>query len=468
MNGKYEELLAKSLGFVLSSSLPIRPMEGRMLFFCGGNQMNEIKGYVTRSVLSTLGLSLYILADTFFIANGVGVLGLAALNIAMPLFNLLTGLGLLLGMGGATLFALKGGKGNYFSQLLIVGGIIGLIFTLMGLFSSRFLALLLGASGATVDLTTMYMRFILVMAPFFIINNLCLAFIRNDQNPQLAMKAMICSSIFNMIFDYIFVFPLNMGMAGAALATVLSPVLSLAILSTHRNFSKRRISLSWVKPQFMTIIKSIQLGLSSFLAEMSTGVSILVFNQVLTGLGGDIAIAAYGVLANILVVALSLFTGVAQGIQPLISRAVSKKETQTVQNTLNFGLRTSFVMAVALYLILFFLKYPIISAFNRENDPMLIQLAAYGIPIFFLSLFGSSLNLVFSIFFSAIGHAKQAFALALFRGYFFLVPLVIVLAGILGLTGAWVSLPITEGLTLLFSFYFLQQYRKTNISPTRM
>ena len=166
--------------------------------------MNEIKGYVTRSVLSTLGLSLYILADTFFIANGVGVLGLAALNIAMPLFNLLTGLGLLLGMGGATLFALKGGKGNYFSQLLIVGGIIGLIFTLLGLFSSRFLALLLGASGATVDLTTMYMRFILVMAPFFIINNLCLAFIRNDQNPQLAMKAMICSSIFNMIFDYIF------------------------------------------------------------------------------------------------------------------------------------------------------------------------------------------------------------------------------------------------------------------------
>ena len=83
-----------------------------MLFFCGGNQMNEIKGYVTRSVLSTLGLSLYILADTFFIANGVGVLGLAALNIALPIFNLLTGLGLLLGMGGATLFALKGRSGG--------------------------------------------------------------------------------------------------------------------------------------------------------------------------------------------------------------------------------------------------------------------------------------------------------------------------------------------------------------------
>lgn len=424
--------------------------------------MNEIKGYVTRSVLSTLGLSLYILADTFFIANGVGVLGLAALNIALPLFNLLTGLGLLLGMGGATLFTLKGRRGDYFSQLLIVGAAIGLFFTIIGVFFSYDLALLLGASRATVELTVMYMRFILVMAPFFILNNLCLAFIRNDQNPQLAMKAMICSSLFNIVFDYIFVFPMNLGMAGAALATVLSPILSLMILSTHRKFSKRQLSLTWSIPELRTITKSVQLGLSSFLAEMSTGVSILVFNQVLIGLGGDIAIAAYGVLANILVVALSLFTGVAQGIQPLISRAVNKGDTPTVKKVLNFGLRTSFLMAVGLYLLLFFLKYPIISAFNRENDPILIQLAAAGIPIFFLSLFGSSFNVVFSIFFSAIGRAKQAFALALFRGYIFLIPLVIVLAGIFGLTGAWVSLPVTEGATLLFSFFFLRQYDKSS------
>lgn len=430
--------------------------------------MDEIKGYVTKSVLSTLGLSLYILADTFFIANGVGVLGLAALNIALPLFNLLTGIGLLLGMGGATLFALKGRSVNYFSQLVIVGGFIGLLFTALGLFFGRPFALALGASGATVDLTTLYMRFILTMAPFFILNNLCLAFVRNDQNPQLAMKAMLLSSFFNIIFDYIFIFPLDMGMAGAALATVLSPVLSLAILSTHRNFSKRQLSLSWVKPQLKTVTKSIQLGLSSFLAEMSTGVSILVFNQVLLGLGGDIVIAAYGVLANILVVALSLFTGVAQGIQPVISRAANKKEPLTIQKNLIFGLKTSFIMAVIFYLILFFLKYPIIAAFNSENDPQLIQLAAYGIPIFFISLFGSSLNVVFSIFFSAIGHAKQAFALSLFRGYFLLVPLVIILAALWGLTGAWISLPITEGLTLFVSFFFLRKYQKAAINASKL
>jgi Na+-driven multidrug efflux pump len=257
-------------------------------------------------------------------------------------------------------------------------------------------------------------------------------------------------------------------MGGAALATVLSPVLCLLILSTHRHFSKRSLSLRWAIPKLKTVTQSVQLGLSSFLAEMSTGVSILVFNLVLIGLGGDIAIAAYGVLANILVVALSLFTGVAQGIQPLISRAANKEDRTTIQKTLAFGLRVSFVMAVGLYLVLFFLKYPIISAFNRENDPILIRLAAAGIPIFFLSLFDSSLNVVFSIFFSAIGHAKQAFTLALFRGYFFLIPLVLVLANFWGLTGVWASLPITELMTLLFAAYFLRQYQKASKKDSTM
>lgn len=425
--------------------------------------MKELRGYVTRSVFSTLGLSLYILADTFFIANGVGVLGLAALNIALPLFNLLSGLGLLLGMGGATLFSLNKGKNNYFSQLMVAGAVIGLFFTVLGIFFAQPIAGLLGASNDTIAYTTTYMRFIMVMGPFFILNNLCLAFVRNDQNPQLAMKAMISSSVFNIVFDYVFVFIFHMGMAGAALATVLSPVVSLLILSTHRKFPKRKLALSWAIPQLGTVWKSTQLGLSSFLAEMSTGVSILVFNQVLLSLSGDIAVAAYGVLANVLIVGLSLFTGVAQGIQPLVSRAASIKDDKTIQQILRYGLKISFSLAVLLYIVLFFFKYPIIQVFNRDSNQLLTEIAAFGIPIFFLSLFASSFNVVFSIFFSAVGQAKQAFVLALARGYFLLIPLVIVLAYGFNLLGVWISLPLTELITVGMSFFFLRQYRQLHI-----
>ena len=210
--------------------------------------MKEVRSYVLRSVLSTLGLSVYILADTLFIAKGVGNLGLTALNIALPLFNLLNSLGLLLGMGGATLFSLRGAKDNYFSQLLLVALSVGVLFTLSGIFFVEPIAQGLGASAATLNLTVLYLRFILIMAPFFILNNLVLAFVRNDGNPQLAMMAMLSSSLFNIIFDYLFVFPINMGMAGAALATVLSPVVSLAILSLHRKKPQRKLQLQLTRP----------------------------------------------------------------------------------------------------------------------------------------------------------------------------------------------------------------------------
>lgn len=421
--------------------------------------MKEIKGYVTRSVLSTFGLSLYILADTFFIANGVGTLGLTALNIALPLFNLLNGLGLLLGMGGATLFVLKKGK-TYFSELLLTGILLGVVFTFLGLTAVRPLATLLGASTATLHLTSTYLRFILVMAPFFICNNLVLAFIRNDNNPQLAMKAMLFSSLFNIIFDYIFVFPLKMGMAGAALATVLSPVLSLLILSSHRKKANRRLVFKFTKLRIKTITRSAQLGLSSFLTEMSTGISILVFNQVLLSLSGDIAVAAYGILANILLVALALFTGVAQGVQPLISQATANKEMQKVFYYLYYGFKVSFTLALLLYLIVLIFKIPIVAIFNSENNSALAKLALNGLPLYFLALFGACFNIILSIFFAAVGKAKQSFIIALLRGYLLILPFVILLGKTFGLTGVWLSLPLSEGLTLVIAIFLFIQLKK--------
>lgn len=428
--------------------------------------MKEVRSYVTKSVLSTLALSAYILADTLFVANGVGNLGLTALNIALPLFNLINGLGLLLGMGGATLFSLKGGKNNYFSQLFATAIVIGLIFSCASIFWVTPIAKLLGASSATLPLTVTYLRFVLLLAPFFILNNLVLAFVRNDGNPQLAMMAMLSSSLFNIVFDYIFVFPLNMGMAGAALATVISPILSLTILSLHRKKPQRKISLAFARPQFSTISRSVQLGLSSFLTEMSTGVSILIFNQVLLSLKGDVAVAAYGVLANIVLVGLSMFTGVAQGIQPLISRAAAKKDQAAVQGYLRYGLKIALLLAVVLYGILLVFREPITGFFNRNQDPVLTQLAVAGIPIYFLSFFASSSNILLAIFFSAVGQAKQAFTIALLRGYLLIIPAVLLASKLAGITGVWSSLPVTEVVTMVVAYGLLYRYRKL-IAPKK-
>ncbi|WP_409021691.1 MATE family efflux transporter [Dellaglioa sp. P0083] len=420
----------------------------------------ELSGYVTRNVLSTLGLSVYLLADTYFIANAVGTTGLAALNIVLPLFNLLNGVGLLLGIGGATLFSIlkiKDQKASQkiFTQVLIVGIIFGLSFSILGFLFMKPLLYFLGANAGTYKLAAEYLTYILLAAPFFACNYLVLSFIRNDNNPHLSMVAMLVSSLFNIIFDYIFMYPLHLGMGGAAMATAVSPIVALAILTFHRKKEGRLLTLQRTSIHFKTIKKVVQFGFPVFLTEMSTGVSIFAFNLVILSLAGNTAVAAYGIIANIVLVALSLFNGVAQGIQPLLSREFGIQNWPEVKQILRFGLIVSFIIGTILYLTLTFEKDPIIALFNNSNNQELIHYAEIGIPIYFLSLFGSSLNVVFSMFFSAIGEPKHALILAILRGYVLLLGLLFIFAHFFNLTGVWVALPVTELIIVVISTIFL-------------
>lgn len=428
-------------------------------------EKKELTGYVSRNVLSMLGLSLYILADTYFIANGVGPYGLTALNLALPIFNLINGLGLLLGMGGATLFSLKKsaapelGK-KYFSQLGIISIAVGFLFVLCGLFLAEPLALLLGGGADTLPYLMTYLRVILIAAPFFILNNFVLSFVRNDNNPHLTMVAMIASSLFNIVFDYLLVFPLGLGMFGAALATAASPILSLLILSMHRRKPNRLLGLAWTRPAWKTIRESVKLGVPSFLTEMSNGISILVFNIVLLSLAGDIAVAAFGVLANIFLIGLSMFTGAAQGIQPIVSREFGKKNLPAVIEALKFGSLVSLGIGIVLYVVMIIFRLPVIQFFNSTNNQELIRYASQGIPIYLSSFLFSGMNVVFSIFFASIAKPNYSFVLVLLRGYLLIIPAVFVMGNALGLIGVWSSLPLVELSAFLVSLFLLLKTRK--------
>lgn len=428
-------------------------------------EKKELTGYVSRNVLSMLGLSLYILADTYFIANGVGPYGLTALNLALPLFNLINGLGLLMGMGGATLFSLNKsaapemGK-KYFSQLGLISIILGLLFTVCGVFFVEPLAVLLGGGTETLPYLMTYLRVILIAAPFFVVNNFALSFVRNDNNPHLTMVAMIGSSLFNIVFDYLLVFPLGLGMLGAALATAASPVLSLLILTMHRRKANRLLSIEWTRPVWKTVKESVKLGVPSFLTEMSNGVSILIFNIVLLSLAGDIAVAAFGVLANIFLIGLSMFTGAAQGIQPIVSREFGKKNFTTVAEALKFGSLVSLSIGVVLYAAMVIFKLPVIQFFNSTNNQELIGYASQGIPIYLFSFLFSGLNIVFSIFFASIAKPDFSFILVLLRGYLLIIPAVFIMGSSFGIIGVWSSLPVVELLVFFVSLVLLLKTSK--------
>ena len=201
--------------------------------------LRDFSKYVSLNILGMIGVSFYILADTYYIAKALGAIGIAALNFAIPAFSIVHGIGLMIGIGGAARFGILKSQSKeqeaegVFARALKLGIGIGLLFALIGLFGSKTLSSVLGADAVTLPLTHAYMATILIFAPFFILNNTVLAFVRNDNNPKLAMMAMLGGSVSNVILDYIFLFPFKMGMFGAAFATSLAPIVSLGILSLH-------------------------------------------------------------------------------------------------------------------------------------------------------------------------------------------------------------------------------------------
>lgn len=187
-------------------------------------KFRELRGefvrYASLSALGTLGTSCYILADTFFVAKGLGTAGLAALNLAIPVYNLIYGVGLMLGMGGATKFAVSASQGEReagnraYAMALLLAGIAAVAFVAAGLLFPAEIARLLGADEEVFDMTRTYLQVLLLFAPAFLLNAVLVSFVRNDGNPRLAMLATVGASLSNVVLDYLFIFPCGMGIFG--------------------------------------------------------------------------------------------------------------------------------------------------------------------------------------------------------------------------------------------------------------
>lgn len=414
---------------------------------------HQLSQYVFRSILSTVGASIYVLADSYFVAQKMGVLGIAVMNLSMPLFNVMDGLGFLLGMGGGTLFTIyqiqdRKRSAKTYTQTVIVGLIIGLVFTLLGILCAPQISHLLGADPTTFKMTFQYVQIVLLFGPGFIFNNLLLGFIRNDHGTKTAMFAMTISSLANIFLDWLFILRLNMGMIGAGLATSFSPIISILIIMTH--FQKKENHLKLVNHPFILsdLRQTFSIGLPSFLTEMSTGFGIFIYNWVFLKVSGNNAVAAYGIAANVLLVALALFTGVAQGVQPIVSQEYAHRNFKTIKHGLHFGLIIAELLGIICLVFVCFNSRLIIEFFNAASNFKVIALANSGMKILLISLLFSSLNVVFNIFFSAINNSYISIAMVILRGY--ILPLVIVAlsAKLAGIKGVWLSLTVIELITL--------------------
>ena len=431
--------------------------------------LKEFAKYTSLNVLGMIGLSCYILADTFFVSKGLGANGLAALNLAIPIYSFINGSGLMLGMGGATKYSIlksqdKEQEANRtFTNTILFTLALALIFFSIGIFLSGPITSLLGADEAIYQMSKTYLQVILLFAPMFMLNNILLCFVRNDGAPQLSMLAMLGGSISNIILDYIFIFPCNMGIFGAVFATGLAPIISMLILSPY--FFKKNNQFHFIKCKLSiqllgSIISS---GLPSLITEVSSGIVIIVFNKIILSLQGNTGIAAYGVIANLSLVVISIYTGVAQGIQPILSRSYGARDQKNIQQVLRYALITVLAISGAVYFTVFFGADQIANIFNSEHNTLLQSIAVTGLKIYFTACVFAGFNIILSVYFTSTEHARPAHIISILRGFIIIIPMAFLLSSIGGMTVVWLTFPTTEFIVAVIGlFLFLLSKRKTN------
>ena len=405
--------------------------------------------YVSQNILGMLGISVYILADTFFISMAEGADGITALNLVLPVYSLIFAVGAMIGVGSAIRFRILRARGDrsadtYFSNAVLWALILGAVFIAAGIAVPDRIVALLGGDDRIVAVGKDYTAIFMSFAPFFMWNHISNAFVRNDGAPAVAMAATLLSSLFNVVFDYVLMFPMRLGMRGAALATALSPVLGVAICCVHLLSKRSTVRFRWARPSLRKLLSSCQLGISAFVGEISSGVTTVVFNGIILKLAGNVGVAAYGVVANTSLVAAAVFNGVSQGAQPLLSDYYGKGERASVRKVMRLGVGTGMVLAVLIIALVWAIAEPVTAVFNNEGNAELAAYAVTGLRLYFTGFLFAGFNIVGTGILSATESARWAFLASVSRGFVVIILCAFALSYLFGMNGVWLAFPAAE------------------------
>ncbi|MGR5161445.1 MATE family efflux transporter [Vibrio owensii] len=409
--------------------------------------------------------SLFIMGDALFIGLGVGPDGLGAIALVIPPFSIFTAIAMMVGIGGAAKMSIEIGKGNtessqmWFSQSMLITTLLSTITVTLALIWLDELIALMGASGNLAQLAHDYL---IVLLPFFVLYSLAWVlscFVRNDTNPKLATYAMSIGAIINLAFDYLFIIEMNMGMKGAAYGTAIAQAFIALILLTHfvrkkgaLEFSLKGIGLNKTK-------EILSIGTPTFFIEVTSAMTIVLFNYVLLSQFGESHIIAYGLTTNVGVFALFVMVGIAQACQPIISFNHGAGRPERIDEILKLGMKAA-MGSGTVFLLGIWLSAPLIASIYLGNANDLIPIAASALTFYFFGVPLMGLNMVIANLFQAIAKPKQATLISLCRGFVFVALGVLLLPKFFPQDGIWASIVFAETLTAVISLSMLFNYRK--------
>ena len=420
-----------------------------------------LRQYAVPAIIAMTASSLYNMVDSIFIGQGVGPLAISGLAVTFPLMNISAAFGTLVGAGGATLVSVLLGQRNYdmakkvLANVFILNVTIGVFFII---FSLSFLTPILrffGASDLTLPYAKEYMTVILlgniITHLYFGLN----AILRSAGFPKKAMTATILTVVLNTILDPIFIFVFDMGIQGAAIATVLSQ--AVALVWVFRMLSDKSRVLHFSREQFSLDRKiagrSLSIGMAPFLMNLTSSLVVILMNNQLRSHGGDMAIGAYGIINRVVFLFMMIVMGFTHGMQPIAGYNYGAKLYPRVVGVFRLTVFWATLITTLCFIVgMFFPEVPV-SLFTRDPELKAIASRGFRIGVSLFPIVG--FQMVTSNFFQSLGLARRAIFLSLSRQLLFLIPSLAILPGFFGVDGVWISMPVSDAIASIVAALML-------------
>lgn len=422
--------------------------------------------YAVPAIIAMTASSLYNMVDSIFIGQGVGPLAISGLAITFPVMNLSAAFGAMVGVGASTLLSVKLGQKDYATAQQILGNVITMNTIIGVVFGALMLAFIdpilyfFGASDATLPYARDFMEVILlgnVITHMYLGLN---AMLRSAGHPQKAMYATISTVLINVILAPIFIYVLDMGIRGAATATVLAQMIALCwqlkIFTNKSELIHIRRGTFGLKRKIVT--NSLSIGMAPFLMNLCACVVVILINKGLQTHGGDLAIGAYGIANRIAFFFVMIVMGLNQGMQPIAGYNYGARQFDRVNRVLRLTILAATAITTAAFLVGVFIPHLVARAFTTDEE--LIRQAAHGLR-YMVAIFPIvGFQMVTVNFFQSIGMARKSIFLSLTRQLIFLIPCLLVLPHFLGQTGVWLSMPLSDLMASIVAGWMLYRQFK--------
>lgn len=425
--------------------------------------------FLIPSLGSAMVMSIYTLTDAIVIGKGVGADALAALSITTPLLCILMSMGILFGVGGSVQMSVCRGTGSYekadrfFTLSFFTLAFISVMLWLVYGFNISALLRVMGANDVLYPYAMAYMKYINIFLPVAVFSNYFAIFVRADGDPNRAMCGVLLGGAANIVLDIVFVFPLHMGIGGAALASVIGMVIQVVVGISH--FFSHKNELKFIKPKhvFSSIGQIISNGIPSFFNEFANGFIVFLFNIQILKYCGDTALSVYSVISNCVILFNSLFTGVGQSIQPVIATNYGAGKWDRIKKVRNMAFVTIIFMGF-LFSISGILFPTVVCSIFMKLDEGMKEIAQKGVRMYFVVFLPMGVNLLSSYYLQSILCVKKSLCISLLRNVILSGMAIIVFPLIFDGNSLWLVMPVVETIVVLLSLTFLHKSNKVAVS----